>query len=82
MKELLAANEELAKVENIIYALIWTAIAFAAAVVAGYRAGKYNGFIEGFRKSEESNNGWEDEAMWWRKNATSIAERDTRQHSS
>lgn len=68
--------------ENIIYALIWTAIAIAAAATAGFHAGRHSGFTAGLEEGEKNSGGWEDEAMWWRKNATSIAERDARQHSS
>ena len=66
--------------ESILYALFFAAGAVAAAAIAGFHAGRHAGYIDGMRKSDEGNNGWQEEALWWRRNATAVADRDHRQH--
>jgi hypothetical protein len=46
--------------------------------LAAYWMGRKDGFDDGFKKGDGAHGAWEEEALWWRENATGIRDVELR----
>jgi len=56
-------------------------VVLALAVLFAWVAGRVDGYRHGYKDGLENENGWEDEAIWWRKNSVGVCEREKRDHN-
>ncbi len=59
--------------------VIIISIAVALISTLAYWCGRFVGYWKGWRDSSKEPSGWENEALWWRKNSVGIVNPDDRQ---